>query len=208
MKIYDITAAISCDLPVYGDERPKITHLAQMKDGDPYNVSRLTATTHTGTHADMPLHFIADGDDCISVDISHFFGPAKVMTVTAKSHICKADLEGLDIQAGDIILLNTGQSIYMSQGSLKEDFLALTQEAAKYLVKKKVKTIGIDYLSVDPYGVVDFPVHKILLGGGVAVLEGLVLAHVPEGNYILSALPLKLPNGDGSPVRAALMEVI
>ncbi|MCL2528402.1 MAG: cyclase family protein [Defluviitaleaceae bacterium] len=205
MKIYDITASISNDLPVYGDEKPAITHLAQMGKGDAYNVSRISATTHTGTHADMPLHFIPGGDDCTSIDLSHFYGPAKVMKVNVKEHVNKDDIEALDIQAGDIILLNTGQSKYMSQGSLKQDFLGLTVEAAEYLAQKKIKTVGIDYLSVDPYGTTGFPVHKTLLGNGITVLEGLVLEHVPEGAYTLSALPLKIPNGDGSPVRAVLV---
>ena len=205
MKIYDITAAISSDLPVYGNERPAIISLAQIASGDVYNVSHFSATTHTGTHADMPLHFIAGGADCISVDLSHFYGPAKVIKIAAKNHITKADLAAHNIQAGDIILIETGQSKYMSQGSLKQDFLALTPEAAEYLAAKKIKTVGIDYLSVDPYDASDFPVHKILLGSGIAILEGLVLAHVPEGEYTLSALPLKMPNGDGSPVRAILV---
>jgi len=207
MKIYDITASISNNLPTYSEERPEIIPLVQMEKGDICNVSRHITTTHTGTHADMPRHFIADGADCESVDLRHFYGTAKVLKIPATSHITKADLEGHDIQPGDIILLDTGQSKYMSQPNLREDFIALTSSAAEYLVEKKIKTVGIDYLSVDPYGVPDFPVHKILLTNGIAALEGLVLRHVPAGEYILSALPHKLPGGDGSPVRAVLVEM-
>jgi len=208
MKIYDITAEISQNLPPYGNGfRPQITHPAQMSKGDSYNISKLSFSSHTGTHADMPLHFIADGTDCTTTPLDHFYGPAKVMHVPVKNHIRKADLVGLDIQAGDIILLNTGQSKYMGDGTFKEDFIALIPEAAEYLVEKKIKTLGIDYLSIDPYGSDDFAVHKILLGNNIAVLEGLVLDGVPEGEYILSALPLKYPNGDGSPVRAILVEM-
>ena len=206
MKIYDITAEISHNLPVYGKERPHITHPAQIINGDGYSISQINISSHTGTHADMPMHFVGGGTDCMTTPLDRVYGPAKVMRIPVKSHICKADLEGLNIQEGDIILLDTGQSKYMSHGKLKEDFTAFTPEGAQYLVDKKIQTIGIDYLSVDPYDTADFAAHKILLGSGIAILEGLVLEAVPEGEYILSALPLKYPNGDGSPVRAILVE--
>jgi len=205
MKIYDITAEISKNLPIYGNgQRPNITFPAQTAKGDTYNISQIDLSSHTGTHADMPLHFVDGATNCVTTPLEHFFGPAKVFRIHAGSHIRKADLEHLDIQEGDIILLNTGQSQYMSCGTFKEDYIALTTEAAQYLADKKIKTLGIDYLSIDPYGATDFAVHKILLGSGIAALEGLVLTDVPEGEYVLSALPLKIPNGDGSPVRAVL----
>ena len=205
MKIYDITAEISEHLPFIGDERPAVTTLAQIDNGDEYNLTWLSMSAHTGTHADMPLHFVSGGAACNDIALTHFFGPARVMRFAVTSNICKADLEPLDIQAGDIILLNTGQSAKMRQGKLSHDFIALTLEAAEYLVEMKIKTVGIDYLSIDPCGAADFAVHKALLGNGIAVLEGLVLEDVPEGTYTLSALPLKIPNGDGSPVRAVLV---
>ena len=205
MKIYDITAEIGPNLPPYGDTgHPTITPVARMAEGGFCNVSKMKLSTHTGTHADMPHHFIDGAANCIDIPLCHFHGPAKVMRLDIKSHITKADLEGLDIQVGNIILLDTGQSRYMGQAKFKADYLALTTEAAEYLVSKKIKTIGIDYLSVDPYDTADFAVHKILLGNGIVVLEGLVLTGVPEGEYLLSALPLKIENGDGSPVRAVL----
>ena len=205
MKIYDITAEISENLPVYDGERPVITDLMQLKKGDVCNFSRLTTTSHTGTHADMPLHFIDDGQDCVNIPLDHFYGSAKVINIPAKENIRKADLTHHNIEAGDIILLNTGQSHHMRQGEFKKDYLALTPEAAEYLVEKKIKTVGIDYLSIDPYGAPGFPAHMALLGNNICVLEGLVLENVPEGTYTLSALPLKIPNGNGSPIRAILV---
>jgi len=206
MKIYDITAEISNNLPVYGNERPTIDIVAQLANGDPYNFSKINVTAHTGTHADMPLHFILGGATCSEIALDYFYGPAKVFRIAVSSHVRKEDLLPLDIQAGDIILLDTGQSAFMLQGTLKEDFIALTPEAAEYLVEKNIKTVGIDYLSIDPYGAEGFPAHKALLGNNIAVLEGLVLEGVPEGTYTLSALPLKIPGGEGSPVRAILID--
>ena len=205
MKIYDISATIGDNMPGYGDERPEINRVAKMEAGDPYNFTKLGITTHTGTHADMPSHFILDGKTCDTMPLEHFYGKAKVIRVAATGHVTQADLLPFSINAGDILLIDTGQSKYMGQGAFKQDFIALTPEAAAYLVEKQVKTVGIDYLSIDPYGVAGFPAHKQLLGSGVAVLEGLVLENVPEGEYILSALPLKIENGDGSPVRAVLI---
>jgi len=203
--IYDITATISPTLPFFGNEGPTVRQLTYLDKGDDYNLTLLKMTAHTGTHADMPLHFIREGDSCEEIPLEHFYGLAKVFRINTCAHICKTDLEKLDIQPGDIILLDTGQSAYMQQVPLKQDFIALTPAAAEYLVEKKVRTIGIDYLSVDPYEAADFPAHKILLGNGVAILEGLVLSDVPEGTYTLSALPIKIEGSDGSPVRAILI---
>jgi len=207
MKIYDITATIDDNLPTYDGKRPEIKDLMQIKNGDFCNFSIAKISTHTGTHADMPLHFVDGTAGNDTVDLSHFYGKAKVFQLkNITAHITKADLVPLDINEGDIVLLGTGQSKYMSQPTLNENYFALTAEAAEYLVQKKIKTIGIDYLSIDPYNSPDFSAHKILLSQGITALEGLVLENVPEGVYTLSALPLKFPGGNGSPVRAILVK--
>lgn len=206
MKIYDITATIGDSLPVYGNERPTAIKTAQIKNGDKYNLTDLKFTTHTGTHADMPSHFILDGNTCDTIPLDHFYGQATLIRIAPTTHITKEDLLSLDIPEGGILLLDTGQSKLMSSGTLKTDFISMMPSAAQYLIEKKIKTLGIDCLSVDPYGEMAFPVHLALLGGGVVILEGLVLENVPAGEYILSALPLKLEDGDGSPVRAILIE--
>jgi arylformamidase len=192
---------------VYDDkERFVITELMQIAKGDLFNVSRLTTTTHTGTHADMPLHFIEDGAACDDIPLHYFYGLAQIIRIKTKTHVCKDDLIPFDIKEGDIVLLDTGQSTLMRKPRFQKDFIALLPDAAQYLADKKIKTLGIDYLSVDPYGTPGFPAHKILLGNHILILEGLVLDGVPEGEYILSAFPLKIQNGDGSPVRAILIK--
>jgi len=205
MKIYDITATISDNLPVYSGDRPSIVKLLRLENGDICNFSELVGTTHTGTHADMPTHFTKDGSNCENVSLDHFYGKAKLIRMSSASHITKTDLLPHDIEEGIILLIDTGYSKYMRQAALVTDFIALTPDAAQYLMEKKVKTVGIDYLSVDPYDSTDYPVHTALLGNGIPIIEGLVLEGVPEGEYILSALPLKIHDGDGSPVRAVLV---
>jgi arylformamidase len=89
---------------------------------------------------------------------------------------------------------------------LNKNYTALSPCAANFLAEKKIRTVGLDYISADTYNAEGFPVHKILLGNDIAILEGLVLENVPEGEYIISALPLKFKGGEGSPVRAILVE--
>jgi len=206
MKIYDITASICDDLPSYDNKKPTIDDLLQIKKGDDCNFSVIKISSHTGTHADVPKHFIDNGSCNATTSLEHFFGTAKVIRLSVDSHVRKEDLEPHDISEGDIVLLDTGQSQFMRLGEFRENYIALAPCAAGYLVKMKIKTVGIDYLSIDPYNAPGFPAHKILLGSGIAILEGLVLDAVPEGNYTLSALPLKIPGGNGSPVRAILVK--
>ena len=199
MKIYDISIEISNDMLVYGDdEKPQLTDVAEIKQGSLYNLTRFTMTGHMGTHADTPLHFIDGGATCDNIPLDHFYGPAKVIQMPPimgenPRDITKGDLLPLDIQAGDILLLNTGNKVF-------------TTEAAAYLTEKKIKTLGVDVMSVDAYDSSDFPVHHMLLGSGIAILECLALDGIPQGTYELSALPLKFKNGNGSPVRAILAD--
>jgi len=206
MKIYDITATIGDKLPVYGNERPDIKKTATLQNGDGYNLTKFTFTTHTGTHADMPSHFVESNLTCDTIPLDHFYGLAQLIRINATEHITKEILNRYEIRINCILLIDTGQSKFMGDPTLKKDFIAFTPCAAEYLVEKKIKTLGMDYLSVDPYDTTDYPVHKTLLGNGITILEGLVLENVPEGFYTISALPLKFEDGDGSPVRAVLVE--
>jgi arylformamidase len=205
--MYDITAEISSALPFYSENDPfKFDWVLRLENGDDCNLSRVTMSAHTGTHADMPLHFIENGAACDEIPLEHFYGKAKLFRLNHKQprNISREDLLPLDIQSGDIILLDTGQSRNMNK-PLKKDYTALSPCAAEFLAEKKIRTVGLDYISADTYNAPRFPVHNILLGNGIAILEGLVLENVPEGEYVISALPLKFKGGEGSPVRAVLI---
>jgi len=193
MKLYDISREISPHMTFYSpDDKMEVIEVMQLKNGDMCNLTRYDISAHTGTHIDTPLHFIEDGAACDGIDLRHFYGKAKLIQ-SIKTNVSKEDLIHADIQAGDIILLNTNGKV-------------LTTDAALYLVEKQIKTIGIDSLSVDEYGSNDFPVHHILLGSGIAIIEGLKLDDIPQGIYDISALPLKFKDGNGSPVRAVLAD--
>jgi len=208
MKLHDITATLSPALPFYSENDPfDAKKILQLKNGDACDLSRITMSSHTGTHADMPLHFIEDGANCANIQLDYFYGKAKVIHINLETHrnITKEDLTPHCINQDDRILIDTGQSIHMDKPLIK-NYIALMPDAAEYLALKKIKTLGFDYISVDPYNSPTFPVHKILLGSGIVIIEGLVLHNIPAGEYILSALPLKFENGDGSPVRAILIK--
>jgi arylformamidase len=217
IRIYDITAVLSEELPVYGggtDPGIVIKEHYSMTRGDRCNVSNVIFGNHTGTHADVPKHFIDDGLTCENVPLDHFIGPARVLDLrpflTENRKLAQpADLEHFDIGAGEIILLNMGNSHLMRQSVFTRDYISVSLEAAEYLANKNVKTVGVDYLSIEASGSGTNPVHKALLGKGITILEGLVFdndGEVLQGRYILSALPLKFKNGNGSPVRAVLAD--
>ncbi len=208
MRIYDITAPLSSALPVYpGDPEVTITPLAQLQWGDAANVSRLVLSSHTGTHLDAPRHFFAEGLTIDGLDLHVLMGPARVCAFPqVTTHLTADDLRPLGLAGIKRLLLQTPNAALWQKTGFQTNYVALTESAAYLLVEMGVQLVGIDYLSVDAFERQDFPVHRILLGAGVLVLEGLDLRAVPPGDYELLALPLLLQHGDGAPVRAILRQ--
>src|SRR5215475_1933431 len=206
MPIYDITAPLSPSLPVYpGDPEVTITPIAQLRWGDVANVSRLVLSSHTGTHLDAPRHFFEGGLTIDSLDLRLLMGPARVCAFPhATTHLTADDLRPLGLASIQRLLLQTPNTALWEKQGFQANYIALTESAAHLLVEMGVRLVGIDYLSVDAFERQDFPVHHILLGAGIVILEGLDLRAVPPGAYELLALPLLLQDGDGAPVRALL----
>jgi len=206
MPIYDITAPLSPALPVYpGDPEVTITPIAQLQWGDVANVSRLVLSSHTGTHLDAPRHFFTDGIAIDDLDLHLLMGPARVCAFPhVTTHLTADDLRPLASSGIERLLLQTPNAALWEHTCFQTHYIALTESAAHLLVEMGVRLVGIDYLSVDAFARHDFPVHRILLGAGVLILEGLDLRAVPPGDYELLALPLLVQHGDGAPVRAIL----
>lgn len=202
----DITAIISPDLVVWpGDDAVRITKRSAIGvDGAEANVSMLSLSAHTGTHMDAPLHFIENGKDIMRTDIDALIGHAKVFHITNETEITYQEIKDLPIEQGDRILFRTRNSeIDWETLPFMEDYVYLTPEAARFLVEKEVKTIGVDYLSVggQENGV---EVHKILLGAPVHIIEGLKLNNVEPGDYEMICLPMKIKGADGAPARVVI----
>jgi arylformamidase len=205
MTIYDVTATLRPGMPTWdGEPGPECRPLKQIGvDGEPAQVSLLTLGTHTGTHVDAPSHFIPGGATAESLPLDALVGPCRVVEVGATTLIEPEDLER-SASGARRLLLKTSSSTLWDLAEFQREFVALSADAAAWIVAKGVVLIGIDYLSVDPYDAEPAFAHLTLLTAGVVVLEGLDLRNVPPGEYDLAALPLKLAGADGAPARVIL----
>jgi arylformamidase len=201
--IFDITPPISPRLQVWpGDTPPSRELLRDMHRGDQITLSTLHATVHLGAHVDAPSHFGVDAPTIDECSLDRYLGPCQVLRVNVPRHTyILPEMLPAAIQAPRI-LLATGT--YPDPECFDRDFAALAPELVEHLHRQGVKLVGIDTPSVDLFDSNDLPSHRQCLEHDIAILEGLVLKHVPEGRYELIALPLKLVDFDASPVRAIL----
>jgi arylformamidase len=208
MKIYDVTVAVSENVPIYeGDPRVIIEGVKSIAGGDGANVSNLCFGAHTGTHVDAPNHFI-DGTARIGdLDLEKLVGTCRVIEVA--DDVIAIDASHLDGAGGaERVLFKTRNSAFWNEPSagFRTDFTYITPEAALKLADADVKLVGIDYLSVEKFGSTDFSTHITLLKNEIVILEGLDLREVAAGDYEIFCLPLKYAGatGDGAPARTIL----
>jgi arylformamidase len=208
-KVYDVSHTIHSGMLVWPtDPTVTIEPVKSLANGGSSNVSRLSISSHSGTHIDAPHHYIegAAGVDAIPAGI--LMGQARVFHFDALlTRIDRQVLAGLDIHGQTRILLKTRNSALWQTGKFTKDYAYLTEDGARYLVEEGVKLVGTDYLSIEEFDNKKRSAHHTLLEGGVVIVEGLDLSDVPEGDYELLCLPLKIKDGDGAPVRAFLREL-
>ena len=209
MKVYDISLTLRQRMPVYpGEATPLLEPTSQMERGDSYNVSRLTVSTHTGTHIDAPRHFLPDGISVDQIPVDVLVGPALVVQMAVEHEITAADLEAAAIPPDtERLLFKTNNSRLLDDEDFRHDFVYLALDAARWLVERGVRLVAIDYLSVERMDAQPNIVHQTLLRAGVVIVEGADLRKVAPGPYLLACLPLKIEGGDGSPVGAVLVEM-
>jgi arylformamidase len=210
VEIIDITATVGPKTVKWPDDTkpPSQEIVSHTDEGDPATVSQWTLSAHTGTHMDARMHFIPGGWTMEALDIARSVGPCRVVDLThVEGHVNRADLEAAEVAGQVRLLLKTRNSNlrFMQREEFEEGYCAISREAAEYLVEIGVETIGVDYLSVEPFEDGEFRTHHTLLGADVLILEGLVLTEVEPGEYFLACLPLKLAGSDGSPARAILI---
>ena len=164
---------------------------------------------HVGTHIDAPWHFIPGGKTVEELDLNKLVGNAYVVGFPGVTEISREMLEKTHIP-DDIsrLLLKTDNSKQWTEGNrkFKPDFVAITPDAAEWLVENDFVLVGIDYLSIQKFGDTSLT-HEALLEAEIIIVEGLNLAHVDEGTYELYCLPLKLADADGAPARALLRKL-
>lgn len=209
MEIIDITAPVSPRSVTWpGDGPPSHEFLTHTDQGVPNTVSRWAMSAHTGTHIDARMHFIPGGWSVDRLDLSRTVGPCRVVDLGhVEGHVSRVDLEEAEVAGEQRLLLKTrnSDSVLMQREEFDESYVAISEEAAEYLVEIGVETVGVDYLSVEPFEDEEFRTHHVLLGADVVIVEGLMLTAVEPGHYFLFCLPLKLTNSDGSPARAILI---
>ena len=208
MRIYDVSVDIAPDMPVWpGDPAVKLERVAAIANGANANVSSLACGVHIGTHVDAPLHFIDGAGAVETMSLAALTGRAYVVDLRRVKTIDAEALEAARIPARvQRVLFRTSNSELWSRGEkvFRKDFVAIEATGAEWLVRRKLRLVGVDYLSVAPFGN-SRPTHDTFLRANVAIVEGLNLSQVPAGSYDLYCLPLKLMGSDGAPARAILI---
>ena len=206
-KLWDISPPIHAQSPVFPGDTAYSQHwVATIGPGCPVNVSAITLSPHVGAHADGPLHYDPDGAAIGTVDLQSFIGPCRVIHAIAcgplirPQHLVHA-MTGLPPR----VLVRAYDR--MPQDRFDTALPAFAPETITMLADRGVVLNGVDSASVDPADSKTLDSHQVLRRRGLRVLENLLLDKVPEGDYELIALPLKLTTADASPVRAVLREL-
>ena len=190
------------------DPEVRIRAARDIRKGDSCTVRLLSMGSHTGTHMDAPSHFLKGGRPIDRMPIESTVGPARVILIKDQGFVTVRELEGKNIRSGERILFKTRNSTRCWKGKkFVKDFVYVSEPAAAYLARKRVRMVGIDYLSVGSFYLGGSAVHKKLLEAGIWIVEGLDLGKVSPGRYDLICLPLKILNGDGAPARAVLKKI-
>lgn len=178
MRVIDITLPLDENVAIYEGDPRYASEVWSSIEQDGYMLSKISMGTHTGTHVDAPCHFVRDGKSIRDLSIKRFVGRCVVLS----------DIDSFEGGYSRVLI------------SSKKGGGRLTEQQAEELLEKRVRLVGTELLSIG-----NDRVHKILLGGDCLILEALCLEGVLEGEYVLSATPLKI-DADGSPLRAVLIE--
>jgi arylformamidase len=207
MKVIDLTHTVFPGMPLYpGTKPPELTTLCTIeKDG--FTEKRISISSHTGTHIDAPAHIIPGGATFDRWDAIRFAGGAVVVDATnlKTPHIQLEQLQYHEalIKESEFILLHTGWSRYWGESQYFKEYPVLTPEAARWLAEFQLKGVGMDTISADEFDSAALPVHNILLGRGIAIIENLIhLEQLPQTGFIFCCFPLKIEDAEASPVRA------
>lgn len=207
-ELIDISVRLAPGMPIWPDSVGiRVQRTRSFAAGDQVNVSRLDMDVHCGTHVEGPLHLLDGGAPLEAFPLETFVGPAFVAYLPDADAIGSAELDRAGIPMGiERLLLRTRNSELWAAGeqSFRTDYVALSSDGADWLVRKKIRLVASDYLSVQQFG--DDPeTHRILMRAQVAILEGVNLADVEPGDYRLICLPLWLGDSEAAPARAVLV---
>lgn len=204
-QVLDVSVPIYPGMVVYpGDADVTIQMILAMDKGDAANLEAISMGLHTGTHCDAPRHFVRAAATIDEVPLDRFVGWAHVIDATRVRSIEPDLLDTMPSVEGEILLFKTSNSDLWKEETFSQEFAYVSPGAANWLVQHRVKTVGVDYLSVERFGAPP-EAHRILLGAGVCLVEGLNLAAAEPGRWFLVAAPLKIRAVGGAPARAILL---
>ena len=206
-KLWDISPPVDAGSPVFpGDTPYRQQWAAQIAPGCPVNVSAITLSPHVGAHADAPLHYDPQGAAVGALDLQPFLGRCRVIhALQADPLVQLAHLQHALTDLPPRVLVRTCQRFPLA--AFDAGLTAFDSQTIDALADMGVQLVGIDSASIDPADSKTLPSHQRIRARGLRVLENLLLDEVPEGDYELIALPLKLMSADASPVRAVLREL-
>jgi len=205
----DATATLDpATTPVYeGDAPMNFEFLKDMRKGDALTLSKYSLGAHSGTHIDAPMHFVRDGASIDKVPIEPLIGPARVIEIPDGVQAINAtELNRHRWRGASRVLFRTRSSLrgWMKSAIFHRDFAYIAPDAAQLLADAGVQLVGIDYISAEQFGAPAPMTHRILLGKGIPIVEGLALEGVRAGEYDLIVLPMKVAGHEGAPARAVL----
>jgi arylformamidase len=203
----DATATLDpATTPVYeGDAPMKFDFLKDMRKGDGFTLSVYSMGAHSGTHIDAPMHFILNGAPIDRVPLEPLIGPARVIDIPdAVQAINAAELSRHNWRGAERVIFRSRSTLrgWMSSPTFHRDFAYVAPDAAQLLADAGVKLVGVDYISAEQFGAPAPMTHRILLGKGIPIVEGISLQNVPAGDYDLIVLPIKVGGHEGAPARA------
>ena len=205
-RIVDISAPLSPSGPVFPGDPVFVREVLAAFPGSDYELARLAMSAHAGTHLDAPAHFVPGGRRLDDYPPEAFALPALVVETPDAPLVLAGHLAGAAPPPGGALLLKTSNSRrgLMRRPGFTADYAALSAEGARACLAAGAGLVGIDYLSVDPPGAGGFPAHRVLLGAGCLILEGLDLSAAPAGPARLVCPPLAVSGAEAAPCRALL----
>ncbi|MDM0113010.1 arylformamidase [Variovorax sp. J22R133] len=207
LRLWDISPPVHEGAPVFpGDTHYSQRWAATIGPGCPVNVSEITLSPHVGAHADAPLHYDAEGATIGAVSLVPFLGRCRVIHAIECGPL--VEWRHIEHALDDLpprVLVRTYRTAPVDRWD--PQLAAYAPQTIEKLAERGVQLVGIDTASIDPADSKSLESHQVIRRLGLRVLENLVLDDVPEGDYELIALPLKLTTADASPVRAVLREL-
>jgi arylformamidase len=209
----DVTATLDpATTPVYEGNAPLVFEFQlDMRKGDALSLSKLSLGAHSGTHIDAPQHFIRDGASIDKVPLDVLIGRARIVEIPdSVQSIDAAELDRHQWRDAERLVFRTRSAMHgwMSSPTFQHDFAYVAPDAAQLIADAGIKLVGIDYISAEKFGAPAPLTHRILLGKGIPIVEGMALDSVAPGDYDLIVLPMKVGGHEGAPARAVIRKAV